>query len=161
MAASAVIVSAAPADAQTRYFMREKIVGLKTTSGTSTSTPTPTATPTPTPAPAPTVTYSWQTSGWSGGCGSNVYQIRQVYCQASTGGSVPDSNCSSAGAKPATSMNGQDYSQCTYQLHDHGAGACTNGSRPHYYDCMRSDGTDGFYVSYCRSGWNNPMPEAC
>jgi hypothetical protein len=48
----------------------------------------------------------------------------------------------------------------TYAPHDHGVGACEPGNRrPHYWDCMRNDGQDGFPASYC--GKSNPEYEAC
>jgi len=168
------LVSAVSAQAQERYYMRERILAIRPSSTfapapvetpssdpVTTPTPTPTPTPDPTPEPTPTVTYSWATGAWSGGCSVNAYQTRSVTCVKSTGGTAPPTQCSSAGARPAVTKNQTDYSTCTYSLHDHGVGACTNGTRPHYYDCMRSDGTDGTFVGVCRPGWNNPVMEAC
>jgi hypothetical protein len=58
---------------------------------------------------------------------------------------------------------GSDYQSCTYQVHDHGASATSsNGKREHYYDCLRSDGTDGIYITTCSTTIkSNPVLEAC
>lgn len=159
VAALSAVVSAGAAQAQSQpktFYMRQVIKNIKTSSGSSTSNPsTPTPPPT-TPTPTPSYTYTPGYSGYST-CDNGSQYASMTSCTRSDGQQVANSFCTGAG-HPATK-----YQSCTppvtYTVHDHGYGACTNGQRPHYRDCLGSDGSE-IYIRAC-ANYDNPTYESC
>jgi hypothetical protein len=157
--ALSTLLSAGAAEAQTTpktFYMRHVIKGVRTAAGTT--TPTAPTSPT-TPSPAPSYTYTPTYSGY-GTCSNGTRYSNMIACTRSDGQNADRSLCVSAGYQ--TTLSQSCTPPVTYTLHDHGYGECTNGQRPHYYDCLGSNGSDGNFVTMCSSTiTNNPVYESC
>lgn len=90
--------------------------------------------------------YEWKTGSWSSpnSCSSSVILSRSVSCFRSDGSIVEDSFCNSAGAKPNTTMQGEEYSGCTYKWYQSGlvwsASCSATATQSQTVYCQRSNG---------------------
>lgn len=147
VAALSSVMSAGVAQAQTQpktFYMRQVIKNIKTSTGSST------------PAPTPSYTYTPTYGGYSA-CDNGSQYASMTSCTRSGGQKVANSLCTGAGY-PATKSQ-SCTPPVTYTVHDHGYGACTNGQRPHYRDCLGSDGSE-VYIRAC-ANYDNPTYENC
>jgi len=105
-------------------------------------------------------TNSWDYSAFvdpGASCSSAETLTRTARCRRDLdNATMADGAC---GARQPLTTTQADYSGCTFTPHDHGYGACDGTNRPHYWDCLRSDGTDGHAAALC--GHQNPEYENC
>jgi len=103
---------------------------------------------------------SQTSSSWSSGCAASATNTVTYSCRRSDGATAASSECTSRGISLQTSSTGANYASCTYTMTDKGTGACSNGSKPHYWQCQRNQTGEYVYSgTYC--GRENPTYEPC